>query len=131
MKKLSRREMLKLMGATGAAGFVAHDDALAYVAVDPLGYAEVIGAAEKEAAEFSVQSAEATLNEADDPGPHAEYVGQEQGQQIDDHLAGDVHEKAGQAHGPDVARQRPPAAHIFPPSSRRPGMQTYPRNASA
>ena len=45
------------------------------------------------------------LDQADDAGPDAQHVGQEQGQDVDDHLAGDVGQKAGQADGPHVAGQ--------------------------
>ena len=50
------------------------------------------------------------LDKTDDARPHTQHVAQKEGQDVDHHLAGDVHEETGQAHRPDVAGQGAPTA---------------------
>ena len=53
------------------------------------------------------------FDQADDRCPHAEHVGQEQGDQVDDHLRGDVGQEGAGGHHPYVTRQAAPAGFLF------------------
>ncbi len=60
-----------------------------------------------------------TFDQADDRCTHAEHVGEEQGNQVDDHLRGDVGQERPDSNDPHIARQAAPAFFIFHGTPKR------------
>jgi hypothetical protein len=71
----------------------------------PLAFAQAVAQPAGEGFEQTGGRLSDPLNQADGAGPHTQHVGQKEGDEIDDHLAGDVSEEAGGGDYPHVARQ--------------------------
>ncbi len=67
------------------------------------------------------------VDQADDGGAHAQHVGQEQRDEVEDHLGGDVGEEGRGRYDPDIERQISQLVFLFghaPPGPFTPRMQT-------